>query len=298
MPPPGYGEQPPPPGYGTPVPPEYGTAPTPPGKPPEEECPKPDDQLKKLKTALEKQEAHLTALGKQRDSLSEDLKGLEQIVTELAAVLAAYREACKALHKQKSELTTYVAVKTPMLEAAIGDKRKPVEQCISAIEEWLASWKKYATQLEAKARSSADVAAQASEAAAEAQKRYDELKTSAATLDKQLKALDALRTQMEQEDDKNKIARMFFLLRELRNGLAAIKLRTPEELERELCLAWTALSKAKEHARATKSASEAAREAADRAKTKATDAETKRRELILTCIDKACPPPPPAPANC
>jgi hypothetical protein len=282
------------PGYQQEIPQHpYGT-PAPEGKP----CPKPEEQLKELQKTLDTQNSQIQTLEKQRKSLEEDLTGLKQTVDELAKILAAYKEACKKLKQQKADLEETVKTKTPMVEAGVGNKKPLIEQCIQGVDQWIESWRRYAEYLEPKAKAAADAATRAADAATAAQTSYDDLKNSAKTLDDQLKALATLRDQIEAEDDKNKVCRMYFLLKELRAGLDGVNLRTLEELERELCLSWTELSKAKEAARAAKTAADAARAAADRAKTKAADAKAMRRDYILECVDKVCPPPPPANGCC
>jgi hypothetical protein len=277
------------PGYG-------GTKPTKPydrGK----YCPKPDDQIKTLQRTLEEQTKKIQTLEKQRNSLKDDITGLQQTATELTAVLTAYKEACKALKQEQAKLALYIQTKTPMIEAGIGDQRPAVDECIHCIDHWINGWSKYAAELEPKAKAAEQAAEEAAENAKKAQTTYDDLKNSAKTLEAQLKALNALRDQIEQEDDKNKIGRMYFLFKELKVGMARITLLTPEELEQQLCQAWTDLNEAKHAARDAKAKADATREAAERAKTRAADAKTRRRDLILQCIDLTCPPsPPPAKA--
>jgi hypothetical protein len=308
-----YGQRPQePPAYGAPKPPgghepaPHGSRPSgydesgKEGKPAGDEmpCPKPEDQLKELQRTLESQNKQIQALEKKRNSLKDDLTGLQQTVSDLAAIIAAYKEACKALNQQRSELDLYVQSKTPMLDAAVGDKKDAIEECIRSVDEWIDQWTCYADQLEPKAKAAAEAASRSAEAADNAQKTYDELKNSAKSLGEQLKALKELRDQIEQEDDKNNICRMYFLLKEFKSGLAAIQLHTPEELERQLCLVWTELSRAKEAARTARAEADSAREQADRAKSKAADATAKRRELVLECVDCACPPPTSAKPCC
>jgi hypothetical protein len=309
--PPRYGQPPEEESYGqTPTPP-YGR---PPGKPPRREeykpehggegrppksyesgkyVPKPDDQVKTLQRTLEEQNKKLQTLEKQRNSLKDDLAGLQQTATELNTVVTNYKEACKGLKEEKSKLALYIQTKGPMIEAGIGDQRAPVEECIRSIGEWVDEWRRYEQRLKPKAKAAAHAAEAAAEHAASTQKAYDTLKDSAKTLGEQLKALNALRDQIEQEDDKNKIARMYFLFQELRGEMSRTRLLTPEELENELCVAWTELNDAKQAARAAKAEADAMREALDRASTRAADAEAKRRDLTLKCIDMTCPPPPP-----
>ena len=296
---PQYGGHKPKPTYGEQETPAYGS-PGGPAKPYDKDkyCPKPDDQIKTLQRALEEQNKKIQTLEKQRNSLKDDLSGLQQTATELSAVLTAYKEACKALRQDKSKLATYIQTKTPMVEAGIGDQRAAVEECMRGVNEWVEGWVNYAKQLKPKAKAAAQAAEAAAEEAAAAQATYDELKNSAKTLGDQLKALGELKDRVEDEDDKNKIARMYFLFRELQDGMTRVKLLTPEELEAELCRAWTVLNEAKEAARAAKAEADSMREAAERAATRAEDAKARRRDLTLQCIDRACPPPPPPTKPC
>jgi chromosome segregation ATPase len=299
--PPGYQ---PPPGYATPLP--YGQDPAtggygpPTGQPPPPvpDCPKPSDQLARLKAALDEEENKLKALTSQRDSLKGDISTLDQTVGDMAKTITAYKEACKSLDQQKRDLDAYLATKTPMVDAAVYTKKAQIEACIANIDHWIAEWRAYADA----EKQAADAAAQTANAAADDAKKeqgeYDALKNSAQTLDGELKTLKTLHDDIEAEDDKNRPENMYFLLKELRAGLAKIRIRTPQELEYDLCVAWNELSKAKTAARDAKSAADSAKNDADAAKQKADTADSKRREKILDCIAKTCPPPPAPKPRC
>lgn len=251
-----------------------------------------------MKAALAEEENKLKALTGQRDSLKGDITALDQTVTDMSKTISDYKEACKSLDQQKRELDAYLATKTPMVEAAVASKKAQIEACITSVDSWIAQWRAYA-DAEKQAAATADQSATA--AAGEAKKEqdeYDALKNSAQTLDAQLKALKTLHDDIEAEDDKNRPENMYVLLKELRAGLANIRLRTPQELESDLCIAWNELSKAKTNARDAKSAADTAKNDADAAKQKSDTATSKRREKILDCVAKTCPPPPPTPPRC
>ena len=321
--PPPYGappstEQPPAPPYGTPTPyqgtlpppghgaPPYGQDPTPGGygppagqpPPPAPDCPKPSDQLARLKATLDGEENKLKALTGQRDSLKGDIAALDQTVTDLSKTIGDYKDACKSLDQQKRDLDAYVATKTPMVDAAVAYKKPQIEACIANVDRWIEAWRSYADAEQQAADAADKEATAAADAAKREQDEYDTLKNSAKTLDAQLKTLKALRDAIEVEDDKNKPENMYFLLKELRIALAQVVIRTPQELERDLCLAWNELSQAKTAARDAKSAADAARNAAAAAKQKADTASSKRRETILDCIAKTCPPAPSPKPRC
>jgi hypothetical protein len=307
----GYPTTPPQGGYPTPPPTGSYPAPTQPGptqygpgpgapQPMPNECTKPKDQLAEMESALTKRVAELEALTNQKDSLQKDIDALKPTVADYADKVTEYKEKCKDVKDKKSILDQYGASKGPMLEAAVKDKKPQILHCIGSVDNWIAQWKQYSETLAAKADQAETASAAAAEEATEAQERYDTLKNTLADLTAVLDGLNETRKEIEAEEEKDeklKTARMYVLFIELMNKLASLKIRTPEEFELELCMAWGQLSTAKSAARDAAAAATAAKDAAEAAAAKYAEYNGKRREKIFACIDRLCGPkqtPPPS----
>jgi predicted nucleic acid-binding Zn-ribbon protein len=290
---------PPPESYPTPgQPAPYGTDPGS-HRPAPSDCTKPVDQLKDLESTLQHRTAELAALTSQKDSLQKDLDALRPTVTDYSDKVTEYKEKCKDAKEKKSILDKYVADKGPMLEAAIKDKKPQILHCVWSVDNWITQWKQYADALAVRAKDADERSVAAATRAQEAQDRYDALKDTLAGLGALLEALNDSRKEIEAEEEKDqklKTARMYVIFLELVNKLTSVKIRTPEEFEWELCMAWGQLSTAKSAAREAAAAATAAKDAATTAAAKYEENKGKRREKIFACIDKLCGPRPAPPA--
>lgn len=271
------GGPPPDPGYEPWQRPDYGTG----GKP--------ADELAGLKTKLEERQTEISTLSKQRDTLKQDIEGLEAAVTELTQIVAAHEQASKTLEKDKRDLDLYVATKTPMLEVAVKDKKEAIERIIEDANYEIEMARDRLDQLERDA-ADADQALDAAKQYADQEKAaYDALKDSYKQIEAKLKALKALRDSIEKDyDDKNKTASMYFLVQELKAELATIQILSKEELEQELYAAWNRLKKAKNALRDATAAQDAAKEAVAREKKNLETLVANRRKTILERIDALC----------
>jgi DNA repair exonuclease SbcCD ATPase subunit len=252
-----------------------------------------------MESALERRTSELAALTSQKDSLQKDIDALRPTVDDYTGKVKEYKEKCKELKEKKSVLDQYAAAKGPMLEAAIKDKKPQILHCISTVDNWIAQWKQYADALAARAGQAEEASTAATARAAEAQARYDALKNTLADLGAVLEALNATRKEIEAEEEKDqklKTARMYVLFLEMLKKLGEVRIRTPEEFEWELCMAWGQLSSAKSAAREAAAAATAAKDAATEARSQYEENKGKRREKIFACIDRLCgtpaPPPP------
>jgi DNA repair exonuclease SbcCD ATPase subunit len=252
-----------------------------------------------MESLLNRRVAELEALTSQKDSLQKDIDALRPTVTDYADKVNEYKEKCKDLKEKKTVLEQYVASKGPMLEAAIKDKKPQLLHCIWSVDNWIARWKQHADALDVRATQAEEASAAAAARAQDAQDRYDALKNTLGDVGALLDSLAEARKEIEAEEEKDqklKTARMYVIFLELLNKLAGVKIRTPEEFEWELCMAWGQLSTAKSAARDAAAAATAARDAADAAAAKYEETKSKRREKVFACIDVLCgplPTPPP-----
>jgi chromosome segregation ATPase len=262
------------------------------------DCTKPSDQLKHLEAKLERRTAELTVLTNQKDSLQKDIDALKPTVTDYGEKVNEYKEKCKDLKEKKSALDKYVADKGPMLEAAIKDRKPQILNCISGVDNWIAQWWQYKEALAAQAKQAEERSTAATKSAQDAQDRYDALKSTHADLTALLESLNNTRKEIEAEEEKDeklKTARMYVVFLELASQLAGIKIRTPEEFEWQLCVAWSQLSAAKSAATDAAAAAAAAKTAAETANATYEENKGKRREKVFACIDALCGPRPTTP---
>ena len=242
-----------------------------------------------LKQKLEHRQTELTTLAKQRDTLKTDIEGLEAAVTELTQIVTAYEQAAKNLEKEKRELDIYVETKTPMLEVAVGEKKETIERIIydADCEIQEAGDRVEALERDANEADGAAEAARAQEA--EEKAAYTALKDSYKQIEQKLKGLKQLRDTIEKDyDDKNKVAGMYFLMKELGAELETIVILSKSELERELYAAWNRLKRAKNQLRDAIARQDAAQEELARARKVFETLTTNRRRTILERIDQYC----------
>ena len=250
---------------------------------------KPSDELDSLKQKLEHRQTELTTLAKQRDTLKTDIEGLEAAVTELTQIVTAYEQAAKNLEKEKRELDIYVETKTPMLEVAVGEKKETIERIIydADCEIQEAGDRVEALERDANEADGAAEAARAQEA--EEKAAYTALKDSYKQIEQKLKGLRQLRDTIEKDyDDKNKVAGMYFLMKELGAELETIVILSKSELERELYAAWNRLKRAKNQLRDAIARQDAAQEELARARKVFETLTTNRRRTILERIEQYC----------
>lgn len=250
---------------------------------------KPTEELAGLRSKLEDRQTELSTLTKQRDTLKQDIEGLELAVTELTQIVAAYEQAAKGLEKEKHELDLYVATKTPMLEVAVKEKKHKILRIIEGVECEIRDARDRLEQLEQEAKAAEKDAASAKKYEEQEQASYTALKDSYKQIEAKLKQFKALRDTIEKDyDEKNKVAEMYFLMKELRAELSAIKILPKEELERELYAAWHRLKKAKNRLREATARQDAATEAVAKAKKTLETLTANRRRTILDLIAQYC----------
>lgn len=253
---------------------------------------KPVDELATLRSKLEDRQTELSSLTKQRDTLKQDIEGLELAVTELKQIVAAYDQASKDLKKEKQELDLYVATKTPMLEVAVKDKKAKIHRIIDGVDCDIREARERLKQLEQEAKAAEKDVASATQYEEQEQASYTALKDTYKQIDAKLKQLKALRDTIEKDyDEKNKVAAMYFLMKELGAELSTIRILPKEELERELYAAWNRLKKAKNRLREASARQDAAKEAVAKAKKTLETLTTNRRRTILDLIAQYCGEP-------
>jgi chromosome segregation ATPase len=254
----------------------------------------PSDQLAALQAELEKDTAELESLTKKRDSLRTDIDALKATVEDYAKTVDDYKEQWKSLKQKKSDLDHYARTKETMLEAAVHDKKPRILQCIASVDEWIAHSEEYARSRRAYADQMQAAADAAAQKAADAEQRYDEIKSSAPDTAAVLEDLETRRKAIEQEEETNaklKTARMYFLLLELQKRLREVSIRMPDDFELELCRAWSALNDAKSSAREAVAAAAAASQDAQQAEAKRDENKGKRQEKVFDCLDHLCGDP-------
>ena len=250
---------------------------------------KPSEELAGLKTKLEDRQAEIAALSKQRDTLKQDIDGLETAVTELTQIVAAYELVSKAIEKDKRDLDLYVATKTPMLEVAVKEKKDTIEQIIEEADCEIQDARGRLEQLDAAAQEAAQTLEAAKANEEQERTSYNALKDGYKQIEAKLKQLKTLRDTIEKDyDDTNKMAGMYFLLKELKAELASIQILSKDELEQALYAAWNRLKKAKNYLRAMTASNDAAKDAAAREKKNLEGLVTNRRKNILERIALLC----------
>ncbi len=150
-----------------------------------------------------------------------------------------------------------------MLEVAVKEKKDTIERIIEEADCEIQEARGRLEQLDAAAQEAAQTLEAAKANEEQERTSYNALKDGYKQIEAKLKQLKTLRDTIEKDyDDTNKMAGMYFLLKELKAELASIQILSKDELEQALYAAWNRLKKAKNYLRAMTASNDAAKDAA------------------------------------
>ena len=253
-------------------------------RPQQPQYPDPAQRLQELQKQLEHDQADITRLTQQSDTLKADIAALSGVGDAIKEVLKTYKEALPNLKNEFSDDANYADTKMRMILCAVEQYKGAIDQKIAdydrKVEQKAAALEQLKAQKE-QAQKQLEVAEKDLE---NKQKQFDYWKNLKTDTDAKLAEIRDLKTQIEKADDLSQAATMYFLTLELIRILRSIKIVSPEELKERLYATWNQLSQAKENVRRQKSAADAAAAAVDAAQKEFDDLKAKRRENILEKI--------------
>ena len=252
---------------------------------PEEATQSPEDRLKFLQAELARREEQIDKETKEKAALKADVDALTKTVDELNKAKVAFAQAAPGLRQDVGALDTYYKTKEQMVEAALGEKRKDVDNKIIEVENKIKDAKAKVARLEAAAKTACDLDTQAQKTLDAKQQAYDRQKTLQKSLGDNIKTLNSFRKQIEEFDDKTKPASMYVILRELNKVRTTSTVPEQATFDADLEKAFNELDAAKEDARQKKLACEAAQAEVVKAQAALAALEKSRVEDILKATE-------------
>jgi len=245
-------------------------------------------KLGELRERMKLVESEISERTKEKDTLKADVTELEKVVQDVNQISNAYGQALKSIEKDKNDIEAYLTMKSPMIEAAIGDKK---DQADKIIHDWETKLQKQKDTVE-KAKTALDKATSEYESAKSAwegkKQAYESLKGFQKGIEEKVKDLKYLKDQIESKETENKIADMYFLGQESQNVLKELKteVKTQEEFKAEITKSWQERDEADTALREKEKALKAAKDPFDGENKVLEAMEKDRRKLILEGLSK------------
>ncbi len=228
----------------------------------------PENELNDLRYELQTSEAKLSEETKKRDELKSEITVLEKLVNEAKQVSNAYGQTLQNIKTEKEAIESYSQTMTPIIEAAIGDKKKAVDDTVAKFNDDLNKMGKEIEDLRKKVEGVNTQLEDVKKNHEQKQNDYNSLKTSQVAIQERMKELKSLKNSIEKEEGK-KIGNKYFLISELNNLLKNTEIKSQEELKSKLYEASNDLDSAKA----------ALKEKEDQVKTTKNEFEGKQNEL-------------------
>jgi chromosome segregation ATPase len=238
-----------------------------------------EQALKEKQDELRKQQAQLTYL-------NEDIGTLQKAINEEQQMLNAYNQTRQSLQSKLDDLGAYVTAKRKIVDPAVKGQRAKIENVISSFDGDLAKQAEALEKLQQAQTKAEGAYNDTQEEYAGKLKVYDDLKNTQKSLEASLKAAQDLKDRIEKEADKNNVAKMYFLLKELDGVLNKAKPLSKDELGAQLRKAWADLDEAKQRLRKAKERADQAKDEAAKAQATYTTWQSSRRERILEGIEQ------------
>jgi hypothetical protein len=248
--------------------------------------PDPEKELEQKKQQLDQSNAALAQAQKTVDKLKAEIQTLEGGVGEVQAVVKEYGTVRPNLEKERDMLIEITDQHTKEVEAVLGPIAQKVRDEVNKVDAAITARETAAATKEAewKASQAAEAQAKADEAQAEAE--FTARKKVVADKTKALGGLKKIREAEAAADAANKHRQKAYLLHDLKNGISAFALPTPDELKAHLVDALNGVTAKKAAYKAAKEAAEAKKKAFDEAKSGAQTARAGREAAIITAIEK------------
>lgn len=246
--------------------------------------PDPDARAKELQKQQAQILADIAKLTKQSESLKTDIASLTDAGTAIKDVLTAYKEALPNLIKELKEDETYADTKMRMILCAVEKHKPAIDQKIAEYDRKIGEKTAALEQLKNRKTDAENQLTQAQQDQDNKDKKYKYWTGLKDDIEKKLKDIKDLKTQIEKEDDASHAASMYFLALELQQVLGSIKIVSSDDLKRYLYSASDELSKAKEVVRQKEAQLATATTDLQTAQTELDDLVQKRRDNLLKIV--------------
>ncbi|HSE83475.1 MAG TPA: hypothetical protein VLB01_02870 [Thermodesulfobacteriota bacterium] len=133
-----------------------------------------EEKLRILQEQSQKYDRDISELTKKRDTLKGDITALEKTVNETTQVVGVYGKVYENIQKEKKEIENYSQKTTPIIENAIGDKKKVVDEKVREFDDWI---KKQGEEIDRQKKELGEAHEKAKKGLESKQREYDSLKT-------------------------------------------------------------------------------------------------------------------------
>ena len=258
----------------------------------------PAAELTQLKQDLEGKQSDTSRLAKEIDQLKARIADLSKTVVDIDQKTSAYEKAASATGDQLQKLAAYVNTEKTMLKAALEPgSMTDIESKKNAALQKLADLKSGLSGATKKVADVNTAYSSAKDATGAAQVAYKAIADLPAANTDVINDLAGLRSTADKQGATNSLGRQYFLVLVMEDRLKAIKTLTPEEYNRQLNDAGSALAEASNAQSTGKDELDAAVAAQKQTQKDLDDATAKWRQATLDSIpatpapESKAPPP-------
>jgi chromosome segregation ATPase len=209
----------------------------------------PEDGLNVLKDQLQQRQSELEVQTKKRDALKEDIGALESAVNKVKQVLDQYTQALATFTQDYNAIQEYLNNKQRMIDAALDNKKKKdIDTKITNYDSDITKKQDDYTKKESAKADALTLFDSAKKELEKQQANFDLFMQSKTDLEKRFQEMKQLKGLIEQEEDKNQLANMYFLAKELKDILDKTSVPSKEAMQGNLYQAWNQLHNAKKEA--------------------------------------------------
>lgn len=172
------------------------------------------DQEKNVKERIQELKQDV-AVGKEQLSKDEnELGALEKAAKDIDKTVEAFGKAYETLKADKEDIDGYYENKKSMINAVVDEEKKQIEDVIKQVDKEITDKEAELEGLKQSHTNSEDDYKQKNEAKENAQKEYDLTKNFQKGMQDKLKELSSVRGLIEEEEEKNQYAVMYFYIDE------------------------------------------------------------------------------------
>lgn len=250
----------------------------------------PNSKLARLRQELDGKKSEIGTLSKQTADLQDDITGLETSIKAATELLAKYGQALRDLQKTRDDIEFFYEQKSKMINAAIGDKKEPVDHMVRDYDAHTQQLEAAAEQLRERTDAAKEALREASTKADHREDVWNKAKSYQQRLQKKLDDLKSVRDRITKADEANDAPSMYFLVLDLKWLLAHTSIETQQQLAARVNKSIEELEEAREHKRHRQLEAERLQTELDAANAAVETAKSGRRETILHQIAVAWPP--------
>ncbi len=250
----------------------------------------PNSKLNRLQQELSGKKAEIEHLSKQTTNLQDDITGLQSSITAGTGLLGKYGQALKDLQTSRGDIEYFYEQKSKMVNAAIGDKKDPVDHMVRKYDADTERTEAHAAQLKDRVDEANEALQEAGKKATHREEAWTKVMTYQQRLQQKLDGLKTLRTLITSADEANDAPSMYFLVLELKALLDHTNIESQQVLATRVNRSIDELEEAREHKRHRQLEVDHLQKELDKANQDVETRKAGRRTAILQEIAAQWPP--------